>query len=70
MNMIVSTCLPETFEVDIANTKKLLAGERGQIIVQKDVIVSIPLTEFAGNLKENPTIHIPCKIPQNALPYT
>ncbi|XP_062225877.1 indole-3-glycerol phosphate synthase, chloroplastic-like [Phragmites australis] len=29
----------ETFEVDIANTKKLLEGERGQIIAQKDVIV-------------------------------
>ena len=32
---------PETFEVDITNTKKLLEGERGQIIAQKDVIVSI-----------------------------
>ncbi|KXG26508.1 hypothetical protein SORBI_3006G112600 [Sorghum bicolor] len=29
----------ETFEVDITNTKKLLEGERGQIIAQKDVIV-------------------------------
>lgn len=29
----------ETFEVDITNTKKLLQGERGQIIAQKDVIV-------------------------------
>jgi hypothetical protein len=32
---------PETFEVDITNTKKLLEGERGQTIAQKDVIVSI-----------------------------
>jgi hypothetical protein len=32
---------PETFEVDITNTKKLLEGERGQVIAQKDVIVSI-----------------------------
>ena len=31
----------ETFEVDISNTKKLLEGERGQLIAQKDVIVSI-----------------------------
>jgi len=29
----------ETFEVDISNTKKLLEGERGQLIAQKDVIV-------------------------------
>nr|ACF83450.1 unknown [Zea mays] len=29
----------ETFEVDITNTKKLLEGERGQVIAQKDVIV-------------------------------
>ncbi|KAJ1271422.1 hypothetical protein BS78_06G127400 [Paspalum vaginatum] len=29
----------ETFEVDISNTKKLLEGERGQIIAQKDVII-------------------------------
>lgn len=35
---------PETFEVDISNTKRLLEGERGQIIAQKDVIVSISLT--------------------------
>lgn len=33
--------VPETFEVDITNTKKLLEGERGQVIAQKDVIVSI-----------------------------
>jgi hypothetical protein len=32
---------PETFEVDISNTKKLLEGERGQTIAQKGVIVSI-----------------------------
>jgi hypothetical protein len=32
---------PETFEVDISNTKKLLEGERGQMIAQKGVIVSI-----------------------------
>lgn len=32
---------PETFEVDISNTKKLLEGERGQKIAEKDVIVSI-----------------------------
>ncbi|GLU14672.1 hypothetical protein SLE2022_312300 [Rubroshorea leprosula] len=29
----------ETFEVDIRNTKKLLEGERGQVIRQKDMIV-------------------------------
>ncbi|RLM74433.1 indole-3-glycerol phosphate synthase, chloroplastic-like [Panicum miliaceum] len=29
----------ETFEVDISNTKKLLEGERGQLIAQNDVIV-------------------------------
>ncbi|XP_047068722.1 indole-3-glycerol phosphate synthase, chloroplastic-like [Lolium rigidum] len=29
----------ETFEVDISNTKKLLEGERGQLIAQKDIIV-------------------------------
>ncbi|XP_051217750.1 indole-3-glycerol phosphate synthase, chloroplastic [Lolium perenne] len=29
----------ETFEVDISNTKKLLEGERGQLISQKDIIV-------------------------------
>ncbi|XWS36680.1 hypothetical protein CRYUN_Cryun20dG0106100 [Craigia yunnanensis] len=29
----------ETFEVDISNTKKLLEGERGQIIRQKNIIV-------------------------------
>ncbi|KAF7002203.1 hypothetical protein CFC21_017716, partial [Triticum aestivum] len=29
----------ETFEVDISNTKKLLEGERGQLITQKDIIV-------------------------------
>ncbi|KAE8668728.1 Indole-3-glycerol phosphate synthase [Hibiscus syriacus] len=28
-----------TFEVDISNTKKLLEGERGQLIRQKDIIV-------------------------------
>lgn len=29
----------ETFEVDISNTKKLLEGERGRIIREKDIIV-------------------------------
>ncbi|XP_048126920.1 indole-3-glycerol phosphate synthase, chloroplastic-like isoform X2 [Rhodamnia argentea] len=29
----------ETFEVDISNTQKLLLGERGQLIRQKDIIV-------------------------------
>lgn len=29
----------ETFEVDISNTRKLLQGERGQLIRQKDIIV-------------------------------
>ncbi|XVE78293.1 hypothetical protein DITRI_Ditri13aG0133200 [Diplodiscus trichospermus] len=29
----------ETFEVDICNTKKLLEGERGQVIHHKDIIV-------------------------------
>lgn len=29
----------ETFEVDISNTKKLLEGERGQMIRKKDIIV-------------------------------
>uniref|UniRef100_A0A1D1Z669 indole-3-glycerol-phosphate synthase n=1 Tax=Anthurium amnicola TaxID=1678845 RepID=A0A1D1Z669_9ARAE len=29
----------ETFEVDISNTKKLLEGERGKIIHQRDIIV-------------------------------
>uniref|UniRef100_A0A5B6ZCJ4 indole-3-glycerol-phosphate synthase n=1 Tax=Davidia involucrata TaxID=16924 RepID=A0A5B6ZCJ4_DAVIN len=29
----------ETFEVDIGNTKKLLEGERGEMIRQKDIIV-------------------------------
>ncbi|KAJ6723863.1 TRYPTOPHAN BIOSYNTHESIS PROTEIN [Salix koriyanagi] len=29
----------ETFEVDISNTKRLLEGERGQLIRQKDIIV-------------------------------
>ncbi|KMZ58970.1 Indole-3-glycerol-phosphate synthase [Zostera marina] len=29
----------ETFEVDISNTRKLLEGERGEIIFQKDIIV-------------------------------
>uniref|UniRef100_A0A7N0REA0 indole-3-glycerol-phosphate synthase n=1 Tax=Kalanchoe fedtschenkoi TaxID=63787 RepID=A0A7N0REA0_KALFE len=29
----------ETFEVDINNTKKLLQGERGQMIREKDIIV-------------------------------
>ncbi|XVE72574.1 hypothetical protein DITRI_Ditri11bG0049300 [Diplodiscus trichospermus] len=29
----------ETFEVDISNTKKLLEGERGEMIRQKDIIV-------------------------------
>lgn len=29
----------ETFEVDISNTKKLLEGERGQMICQRDIIV-------------------------------
>ncbi|KAK1561166.1 hypothetical protein Q3G72_035109 [Acer saccharum] len=29
----------ETFEVDISNTKKLLEGERGQMIREKDIIV-------------------------------
>lgn len=29
----------ETFEVDISNTKKLLEGERGEIIRQKDIMV-------------------------------
>ncbi|XP_021648950.1 indole-3-glycerol phosphate synthase, chloroplastic isoform X2 [Hevea brasiliensis] len=29
----------ETFEVDISNTRKLLEGERGQIIQQKEIIV-------------------------------
>jgi hypothetical protein len=32
---------PETFEVDISNTKKLLEGERGQMIAQKGIIVSV-----------------------------
>jgi hypothetical protein len=32
---------PETFEVDISNTKKLLEGEGGQMIAQKGIIVSI-----------------------------
>lgn len=30
----------ETFKVDISNTKKLLEGERGEIIRQKDIVVS------------------------------
>ncbi|PSR96465.1 Indole-3-glycerol phosphate synthase [Actinidia chinensis var. chinensis] len=29
----------ETFEVDISNTKKLLEGKRGQMILEKDIIV-------------------------------
>lgn len=29
----------ETFEVDISNTKKLLEGERGELIRQKDILV-------------------------------
>ncbi|KAK0590972.1 hypothetical protein LWI29_033865 [Acer saccharum] len=40
----------ETFEVDISNTKKLLEGERGQKIREKDIIVNDP---FAGLM----TIH-------------
>lgn len=36
----------ETFEVDIGITKKLLEGERGELIRQKDILVS--------------SIHIPC----------
>lgn len=44
-----------TFEVDIANTKKLLQGERGQKIREKDIIVS----------DHNTIIHLPSrKIPQ------
>lgn len=35
--------IAETFEVDISNTKKLLEGERGQLIAQKDIIVSNPM---------------------------
>ncbi|KAK1588671.1 hypothetical protein Q3G72_025748 [Acer saccharum] len=34
----------ETFEVDISNTKKLLEGERGQKIREKDNIISGPFT--------------------------
>lgn len=33
--------LLETFEVDISNTKRLLEGERGCIIAQRDILVSI-----------------------------
>ena len=48
---IFFSCLStETFEVDISNTKKLLEGERGQKILEKDIIVSGP---FAGLM----TIH-------------
>jgi indole-3-glycerol phosphate synthase len=36
----VHNIIAETFEVDISNTKKLLEGERGQLISQKDIIVS------------------------------
>lgn len=35
------TLLAETFEVDISNTKQLLEGKRGDLIRQRDVIVSI-----------------------------
>jgi indole-3-glycerol phosphate synthase len=34
----------ETFEVDISNTKKLLEGERGQRIREKDIIVRFMAT--------------------------
>lgn len=30
----------ETFELDISTTKKLLEGERGQLIRRKDIVVS------------------------------
>ena len=30
----------ETFEVDIGNTKRLLEGERGKIVCEKNIIVS------------------------------
>jgi len=40
-NSLRTSPFAETFEVDISNTKKLLEGERGQLIAQKDVIVSI-----------------------------
>lgn len=32
--------LAETFEVDNSNTKRLLEGDRGQRICEKDIIVS------------------------------
>jgi len=40
-NSLRTSSFAETFEVDISNTKKLLEGERGQLIAQMDVIVSI-----------------------------
>jgi hypothetical protein len=40
LSISLMCALSETFEVDISNTKKLLEGERGQLICQKDIIVS------------------------------
>lgn len=61
---------PETFEVDITNTKKLLEGERGQIIAQKDVIVSIFFASLVKSTKKKNfassvsgylfTLHVTC----------
>ncbi|KAI9109053.1 hypothetical protein K1719_020012 [Acacia pycnantha] len=35
----IAAVRPGTFEVDISNTKKLLEGERGRIVREKDIIV-------------------------------
>lgn len=37
---VLSPFLSETFEVDLGITKKLLEGERGELIRQKDILVS------------------------------
>lgn len=41
-----NVCLfTETFKVDTSNTKKLLEGERGRLIRERDILVSISLKQ-------------------------
>lgn len=47
----LTSLFAETFEVDISNTKKLLLGERGQLIRQKDIIVRHPPTIYSFMLQ-------------------
>ena len=43
--------LTETFEVDTSNTKRLLEGERGKLIRERDVIVSGSSTNFMTKMR-------------------